>query len=121
MYHLGYRVFAGQHHDQPVNAQRHTGARRGIGEVYELCVIRMMHASPFLLPSCRLQVAAQSSQVALLGKAVGDVGRHLTYESPSKGRGFGTTTHGLSRTVSPSEIRFLKENIPKHWKWEILI
>ena len=58
-------------------------------------------------------VEAGSEEDIRLGKAVGDVGRHLTYESPSKGKGFGTTTQGLSRTVSPSEIRYLKENSDK--------
>jgi hypothetical protein len=63
-------------------------------------------------------VEADSEEDIRLGKAVGDVGRHLTYESPTKGRGFGTTTQGLSRTVSPSEIRELKANADQIGKAE---
>lgn len=58
-------------------------------------------------------IREDSEEDIRLGKAVGDVGRHLTYESPSKGRGFGTTAHGQSLVISPSEIRYLKDNADK--------
>jgi hypothetical protein len=58
-------------------------------------------------------VESGSEEDIRLGKAVGDVGRHLTYESPSKGKGFGTTTHGQTLVLSPSEIRYLKDNVDK--------